>query len=176
MKIGGTQLLSDLKKVRWDDPGVGSTHPDTFEFQFSREEIALRLGRLQARPDPDGLNDTVSINLQFENGSVGTVCYFANGSKSLSKEYLEVHQSGQTGILRDFKELEVHRAGKPFRKKLLNQDKGQAGMVKAFVERVRDGGAPLIPFDEIVSVTRATLSTLDSLKNRQAYSIGSAEP
>ena len=124
-----------------------------------------------AVPDPDGLNDTVNINLQFANGSIGTVSYFANGSKSLDKEYVEVYQSGQTAILRDFKQLEIHGSRKPFRKKLINQDKGQARMVQAFVERVKSGGPPLIAPEEIARVTQCTFAAHESLKTRQAFGV-----
>ena len=124
-----------------------------------------------ALPDPEHLNDTVAINLEFANGSVGTVCYFANGSKRLPKEYVEVYQSGLTGIIRDFKELEIFGQGRLLRKKLLRQNKGQACMVKTFVDRVKNGGSSLIRTDEIFAVTRATFCVMESLQNRQAVSI-----
>ncbi len=124
-----------------------------------------------ALPDPHGLNDTVAINLSFANGSVGTVNYYANGSKEMSKEYIEVYASGSTGIIRDFRELEVFGTGKPQRKKLLNQDKGQPTMVKQFLERIKTGGEPLIPADEIFTVTRASFAVLESLRTCEAVSL-----
>ena len=123
-----------------------------------------------AIPDPDGLNDTVSINLQFANGSVGSLCYFANGSKGMPKEYIEVYSTGLTGIIRDFKVLEIHSAGKPRRKKSFVQDKGQACMVKEFIHSIKDGGPPLIASEEIFAVTRATFAVVESLKTRQVVS------
>jgi len=124
-----------------------------------------------AIPDLHGLNDTVSINLQFANGSIGSLCYFANGSKEITKEYIEVYSSGITGIIRDFKELEIYSIGKPRRKKTLTQDKGQAGMVRAFLKVIKEGGAPLIPADEIFAVTRTTFAILESLRTHQAISL-----
>ncbi len=124
-----------------------------------------------ALPDPDGLNDTVSINLEFSNGSIGTIGYFANGAKELPKEYAEVYGAGLTGIIRDFKTLEIYSGGRTYRKKSLAQDKGQAGMVTAFVERIQQGGPPLIPAEEIFRVTRATFAVLESLKTRQAITL-----
>jgi predicted dehydrogenase len=121
-----------------------------------------------AIPDPQGLNDTVSINLSFADGSIGTVCYFANGSKELPKEYVEVYQAGRTGVLRDFKALELFNSGKPSGRKLLNQDKGQRDMVREFLARVRDGGKPPISLPEIVAVTRASFAVRHSLATRQA--------
>lgn len=124
-----------------------------------------------ALPEPRHLNDTVTVNLEFANGSVGTICYFANGSKRLSKEYIEVYQSGLTGIIRDFKELDIFGNGKPERKKLLNQNKGQECMVRTFIDRIKNGGASLIRVDEIFAVTRTTFCIIESLQNRQAVSI-----
>jgi len=124
-----------------------------------------------AVPDPHGLNDTVSINLQFANGSIGSINYFSNGSKELPKEYIEVYSSGITGIIKDFKELQIHSIGKPRRKKSLVQDKGQANMLRAFIISIKEGGAPLIPADEIFAATRSTFTVLDSLRTHQAISI-----
>ncbi len=124
-----------------------------------------------AIPDPDALNDTISINISFANGSIGIVCYFANGSKELSKEYIEVYASGLTGIIRDFKALEICGKGKPYRKKLLSQDKGQANMVRKFIERVKTGGKPLIDPNEIFTVTKACFAVIESIKTRQVISL-----
>ena len=124
-----------------------------------------------ALPDPGNLYDTLTINLEFENKSVGTICYFANGSKKVAKEYIEVYQSGLTGIIRDFKQLDIFGGGKQERKKLLNQNKGQANMIKAFINRIKDGGDPLIMPEEIFAVTKTTFGIIESLQNHQAVSI-----
>lgn len=122
-------------------------------------------------PNAEGLDDVVNISLEFENGSIGTVAYFANGSKGLAKEYVEVHRGGVSGVLKDFKELEIFGSGKPARKKLLNQDKGQKRMVHEFLSAIKDGGLPPISAQEIFAVTRATLRAVESIKSRQALSI-----
>jgi len=124
-----------------------------------------------ATPDPHGLNDTVSINLQFANGSIGSINYFANGSKELPKEYIEVYSSGLTGIVKDFKELQIHSTGKLRRKKSLTQNKGQPNMLRAFIKNIKEGGVPLIPADDIFTATRATFAVLESLGTHQAISL-----
>jgi predicted dehydrogenase len=110
----------------------------------------------------------VNVSLEFANGSIGTIAYFANGARSLDKEYVEVYRAGTTGILRNFKELEIHGGGKPERKKLINQDKGQKLMVESFVRAVRDGGRAPIPLAEVVAVSRTTFKVLESLRCREA--------
>jgi len=119
----------------------------------------------QALTDSNGLNDTVNILLTFENGSTGVIAYYANGSKALSKEYIEIYGQGQTAIMDDFRSLKVYGKGKPSRRKLLNQNKGQKEMVEAFVNGLLKNGKAPIPFQEIVSVTRATFKVIDSIKS-----------
>lgn len=120
----------------------------------------------QVLPDPVGCEDTLTINLQFQNGSIGTIAYFANGSKGLFKEYVEVHQAGVTAVLKDFKELNVLGNGRPYIKKLFSQDKGQKEMVRAFVGAVRDGGKTPIPFEDLHAVTKTTFRILESLRTK----------
>ena len=45
--------------------------------------------------DSNELNNTVTINLKMKNGSIASICYFSNGSKKLSKEYIEVFSEVQ---------------------------------------------------------------------------------
>ena len=71
-----------------------------------------------ALPDANQLNDTLNILIQFENGSSGVVAYYANGSKSMTKEYVEVFSAGLCQQhLHDFKELKIFGKGKPKKRK-----------------------------------------------------------
>lgn len=115
-------------------------------------------------PDPAGHDDTVSINIAFQNGSIGTIAYLANGPKNLPKEYLEIYRAGTAAILRDFIEAEILDSRKKTNKKLMFQDKGQASMVKAFLEAVKKGDRSPISFAEIATVTRATIRVAESLR------------
>jgi len=121
--------------------------------------------------DSADCGDTVTINLQFQNGSIGTIAYVANGSKELFKEYIEVHQAGVTAVLKDFKELHVFRSGRPYSKKLISQDKGQKEMVKTFVEAVRVGGEAPISFADIYTVTLSTFKIMESIRKNMRIEI-----
>lgn len=123
--------------------------------------------------DPRGSHDTVNINLEFENGSIGAVSYFANGSKTLPKEYVEVYRAGVTGVLRDFRVAEFYGKGKPERKKLVSQDKGQKRMVREFLGAIRNGESPLISPAELFSVSRSTFRVLESLRRRESLVVES---
>ena len=120
-----------------------------------------------AMPDPNGLNDTVNINITFENGSTGVVAYYANGSKELAKEYIEVYRSGSTAILSDFKALKIY-GKQTFSKKLINQNKGQSVMMNKFLNSIKEGTVSPISYNEILSVTKATFAVIDSI-NKQEF-------
>lgn len=123
-----------------------------------------------ALPDPHGLQDTADITVEFANGSTGTIAYYANGSKALPKEYFEVHHAGTSALLHDFRKLEIY--GKKVKKhRLFTQDKGQKAMLKAFFDSIRNGDAPPIPFDELIASTRATLSAVQSIREKAPVDI-----
>jgi predicted dehydrogenase len=124
-----------------------------------------------ALPDSEGLEDTVNINLAFKNGSTGTISYFSTGSKSLFKEYIEIYRAGMTGILRDFREVEIFKEDKKFSKKLISQDKGQKTMIKTFLDAIRQGKPSPISFEEIYYATLTTFKIIESIRSRQVVSI-----
>ena len=100
--------------------------------------------------------DTASIGLRFANGAIGTIHYFANGNKALSKERLEIFDAGRVLRLDNFRKL-AGIGWKGFRNlNLWRQDKGQTACVKAFLDAV-GGGAPPIPPEEIFEVSRAAI-------------------
>jgi len=121
--------------------------------------------------EPDHLGDTVNISLRFANGAIGIVSYFANGSPSVPKEYIEIYQGGQTGILTDFKQLVFHGRGKPSVKKLPSQNKGQPEMIKEYVASLRAGREAPIPFEEIHAVMLATFRAVESFRNRRTLDV-----
>jgi predicted dehydrogenase len=101
--------------------------------------------------------DTVSLQLGFADGSIGTVHYFANGCKAFPKERLEVFASGRVLQMDNFRKL-TGFAWPGFKKmNLWSQDKGQKPCAAAFVKAITDGGASPIPFAEIVETTRVSI-------------------
>ena len=99
--------------------------------------------------------DKMTIGLGFADGSVGTVNYFANGAKNYPKETLEVFSDGRVLRMENFRVTRGY-GFRGFRKfKTMKQDKGHRAEIAAFVERVKTGGEPLIPLEELVNVTEA---------------------
>jgi predicted dehydrogenase len=111
--------------------------------------------------------DKMSIALSFSDGSVGTVNYFANGTKSYPKEVVEVFSDLRVFRLENFRRL-VGYAVKGFKKlKTSRQDKGHAAEFAAFIKAVETGGPPLIPFAQLENITRAALAAVESAASGQ---------
>ncbi|PTR02779.1 threonine dehydrogenase-like Zn-dependent dehydrogenase [Nitrosomonas nitrosa] len=102
-------------------------------------------------------NDTVSLQLGFADGSIGTVHYFANGCKAFPKERLEIFAAGRVLQLDNFRKLKSY-AWPGFKSmNLWSQDKGQRACAEAFVKAINEGGLSPIPFTEIVEVSRMSI-------------------
>ena len=107
---------------------------------------------------PGGIKeDKATLLLEFEDGSVGTIHYLANGHKSFPKERLEVFCAGRIVQLDNFRRMTAW--GWPgFRKmNLWRQDKGQKACAAAFVSAIKNGLPSPIPFDELMEVAEATI-------------------
>ncbi|MGB3646407.1 MAG: bi-domain-containing oxidoreductase [Mesorhizobium sp.] len=107
--------------------------------------------------------DTVTITLMFENGSIGTIHYFANGAKAFPKERLEVFSGGRILQLDNFRRLKGF--GWPgFRNmNLWRQDKGQKACAAAFAQAIEQGGPAPIPFEELVETAQASIRCAEKI-------------
>jgi len=157
MEIGGGRIIGEVCHF-----------VDTLMFLAGAKPVNVHA---TAIPDPKGLFDTVTVNLTFANGSIGTIAYLANGGKKLPKERLEVFSGGTAAVLNDYKKLMVYTGSKKDEKKVLGQDKGQKAEVAAFIESVRNGGPPPIGFDDLIDVSSCTFKILESITSGQSLAV-----
>ncbi len=108
--------------------------------------------------------DTVSIQLSFADGSVGTVHYFANGSKAFPKERLEVFAAGRVLQLDNYRKLTGFGWPGFTKMNLWRQDKGQKACAAAFVQLVANGVSAPIPFEEITEVARISIEIAEAAR------------
>jgi predicted dehydrogenase/threonine dehydrogenase-like Zn-dependent dehydrogenase len=136
--------------------GEGCHFIDLLRFLAGERITAVRTNTMEC---PSA--DTVSIELRFADGSIGTVHYLANGSKSFPKERVEVFAQGRVLQLDNYRRFTGF--GWPGFKKmhLWSQDKGQKACAAAFVQAVASRGASPIPFEELIEVGRATILAAD---------------
>jgi len=94
------------------------------------------------------------IQLAFEDGSIASVQYLANGPGAFPKERVELFWDGKGLRIDNFRSMKGWGvkgiSGWPGRR----QDKGQKALVAAFVEAIRGGGVGPIAHDELLEVSR----------------------
>ena len=122
-----------------------------------------------------GDSDKMTILLTFKDGSIGTVHYFANGSKDYPKEKLEIFCEGKTIVLDNFKSVRAHGFRRRDNLKLWRQDKGHKNEVKEFLLAIEQGKDSPIPFDDIVNTTLATFAAVQSASNGNLIKIAMTE-
>jgi predicted dehydrogenase/threonine dehydrogenase-like Zn-dependent dehydrogenase len=108
--------------------------------------------------------DKANVTLHFEDGSIGSIHYLANGHKSFPKERLEVFAGGRILQLDNYRKLKGF--GWPgFRTmNLWRQDKGQKACAAAFVQALEQGGTAPIPFEVLMEVSRVTIEIAEALR------------
>ena len=113
--------------------------------------------------NPSESTDNASILVKMENGSSGVVNYFSNGAKSYSKERLEVFSQEKVLIMDNFIKT-LGYGVKGFSKLRTKLDKGHKAQFSQIIEKINKGSIQLIPYDELINVTKASLAAIESLK------------
>ncbi len=108
--------------------------------------------------------DTAQISLRFEDGSIASIQYYANGHRSFPKERIEVFASGRVLQLDNFRVLRGY--GFPgFRSfRTWRQDKGHTTCVQAFLKAIGSGEPSPMPAEEIFEVSRIAIEVAESLR------------
>jgi predicted dehydrogenase/threonine dehydrogenase-like Zn-dependent dehydrogenase len=118
------------------------------------EQTVQRLGG-GARGRASG--EDVVLSLSFADGSLGTITYLSNGNRGFPKERLELFCAGRVLQLDNFRRLRGWGFPSFSRQYALEQDKGQLGCARAFVDAIRGAGPAPIPRGELLEVSRASI-------------------
>ncbi|MBN2392190.1 MAG: bi-domain-containing oxidoreductase, partial [Anaerolineae bacterium] len=142
--------------------GEGCHFIDLIRYLVGAPIVGVHAHMMGAAPGVAVRQDKMTLHLAFEDGSMGTVHYLANGNKRYPKERVEVFSEGRVVVLDNFKSLCGYGWPGFARRRLWRQEKGHSAEVAAFVERVTGGGEWLIPWRELEEVTLATFAAVAS--------------
>jgi predicted dehydrogenase/threonine dehydrogenase-like Zn-dependent dehydrogenase len=115
---------------------------------------------------PSDNTDNAIITLRYENGAQGVINYFSNGSKTYSKERVELYTQGRTLVIDNFMKMRAYGFGK-FSNYSSSIDKGHKKQFQLLVESISNGTGGLIPFNELVNTTKASIAALKSMKQKK---------
>ena len=150
MEIGGGRII-----------GEACHYIDLCTYLTGSKVVSVCMNSMGLNPEEN--TDNTSILLKYENGSNAVINYFANGSKSYSKERVEVYSQERTLIMDNWRTLKGY-GFKGFASAKSSQDKGHFNQFQALVNQQKNGGESIIPFGEIVNTTRASFAAIESLK------------
>ena len=150
MEVGGGRII-----------GEACHYLDLMVFLSGSKIKAVCMNALGENPAEN--TDNASILVKMENGSTGVVNYFANGSKSYAKERLEVFSQEKTLITDNFIKTTGYGT-KGFSKLKTKLDKGHKAQFNSILEKIKDGDVTLIPYEELINVTKASFAAIQSLK------------
>ena len=102
-------------------------------------------------------NDSATLQFAFADGSIGTIHYLTNGSKSFPKERLEVFASGAILQLDNYRVLKGFGWPGFSKMNLWRQDKGQNACAQAFANAVATGSMAPISIEDIISTSRIAI-------------------
>ncbi|WP_417662475.1 bi-domain-containing oxidoreductase [Pseudomonas sp.] len=138
---------------------------DLMRYLAGSKIVSIQARRMGDHPSISITEDKASITLGFEDGSFGTILYFANGPANYPKERVEVFVAGRVLQLDNFRKLKGY--GWPgFRKfNLWRQNKGQNECVSAFMQGIQKG-APAIAIEEIFEVARVSIKVAECLREQ----------
>ena len=122
---------------------------------------------------PDGARynrDNVVATFTFQDGSIASISYLANGDRSVPKEQFEVFCEGKVGRINDFRVLELARDGKT-RRTRAGRDKGHEREIALTLDAIRHGGCSPIPFEELMDVSAATIAIEEAIGAGKAVSL-----
>ncbi len=118
----------------------------------------MTMGR---NPATSIVDDKAIISLQFEDGSIGTIQYFANGGKRFPKERLEVFAADAVLQLDNYRVLRGFGWPGFNKASLWSQDKGQDACVRAFLDSIRSGKSAPIPLEQVWEVSKLSIEIAD---------------
>lgn len=138
---------------------------DLMRFLAGSPVVSIQARRMGDSPGVLVTEDKASITLGFEDGSFGTILYFANGAASFPKERVEVFAAGRVLQLDNFRRLKGYGWPGFSKLNLWKQDKGQNACAAAFLHAVEKGVAA-IPPEEIFEVARLTVEVAELLRRQ----------
>lgn len=160
-----------------NDAGGGRIVGEFCHFvDWARAVVASPIESVTASALPDGgryNRDNVSVTLNFDDGSIANLLYFANGDRSVNKEYFEVFCQGKIARLDDFRKLQLSAAGKT--EEISSKfDKGHNAELQLSGTAMRTGGRSPIPFEQLLEVTECCFAVEDAIRTQRTVRLGAA--
>jgi predicted dehydrogenase/threonine dehydrogenase-like Zn-dependent dehydrogenase len=160
-KVGGGRII-----------GEGCHFIDTMSFLCSSKVASVYSTALNQSKELAIKNDNVVLNIKFEDGSIGTLCYLSNGNKSFPKEQMNIFCEEKVMFLDNYKKV-IGYGVDSYKK--FSQDKGHKNEMIKFIENIKLSEQNLISLESLVNTTLVTFAHIKSLEENKEVKISELE-
>lgn len=150
LEVGGGRII-----------GEACHYIDLCVFLAGSNVRSVCMSAMGRQPSTD--TDNATILLKFENGSNAAVNYFSNGSKSYSKERIEVYSQERSYIVDNFRKTTGYGV-KGFKSLRTRINKGHEEQFNRYIEFLKTGNKPLIPIDQLINVAQTSFAAIESIQ------------
>ncbi len=136
---------------------------DMMLFTTGERPVSVYANNLNLNQSHISNQDNLSVIIEFDGGSIGTLVYNTIGDKSFPKERFEIYGGGAAAVIDDYKKMKFTVNGSSDKDSLWNQDKGQENQIKETVDSFMNRGEAPIPFQQIIDGMRVIFAMKESL-------------
>jgi predicted dehydrogenase/threonine dehydrogenase-like Zn-dependent dehydrogenase len=160
LKVGGGRVIGEVCHFI-----------DTLQYLTDADPVSVYARTIQTDNQATTLHDNVVITLGFNDGSVASVTYLANGDSSFPKEYIEAFADRKVAVMDNFTSLTTMKGGKKKTQKAMMSDKGHKDEMKVFADVLKGKAAMPISFESMYATTLATFKVHESLEKKAEIAI-----
>ena len=142
---------------------------DLFHWLTGAEPVRVSARPLGQCPSSTMLED-VTATFEFDDGSVATLLYTAEGSSLLGKERLEIFCDGTAIAMDDYRHLTI-RGSQRIDAKSRRPDKGHAAELQHFADAIQGKVSPLLNYCDGIRGTVCCLRIIQSARQTAAVEI-----
>lgn len=139
---------------------------DTFSYLTGALPKAVFASAISTEDSSVTPADNSIITIEFDDGSIGSISYLANGDPMFPKEYIDIFCDGSVALLDNFNSVQTTRNGKTKKSKSMAQDKGHKAEMEIMLKTIQDGTGQPISFESICATTRATFAVHKSIDTK----------
>lgn len=152
--IGGGRIL-----------GEACHYIDLMRYLSGSKIVSWQATKMATTADNKLNDDNSIISLNFENGSIGVINYFANGGRIFPKERLEIFSDESVLQIDNFKSSKGfnHKKFKNF--STWSVEKGQKELISLFIDSIKHNKCSPISFEDLIEVSKISIEVAEYLRN-----------
>lgn len=142
---------------------------DTLQYLTGSRPVSVYAAAVVSNDKSIPDQDNIVANIQFENGSVGTIEYVSDGGKNYPKEQIVVTGGRSNIFFNNFRELIHYRNGKKKKYSGFN-GKGHKEGMKTFIQSIISGEMPIL-WESLKLTSLATQAIIDSQRLQKSINL-----